>query len=1051
MPKVIHKIMEKFTSGLCRLPLWRHSSGVNALGLSFEKERPAKKASSNFELEVNSVSKFEHYIKYMSNWRKAAYASTVLLSLLTLATLCPISFSSNELVEAATGTAQDSTLTFSFVNNRSTASVSLNVTDANGTFATSTDGTNNTVDERAAFSLTTNNATGYTVAIRTSGTDYTLGSTIETLSSTKTASNFELNKWGLLPSKVNGDDNNGTNANYYPAYSTITIDETDTANSTANEYIIGLGIKADYTIPAGTYNNTTLIVEYVANPVNYTITYNKNTTDTVTNMPYSSNNYQQAGDTSATSITLSNLVPVRDGYDFLGWCNGTVTTNTTTNIDSCTGTIYNPDGDGANLTFGIDKTTTNIVTIKAMWKRGKIYMWDATFADCGETMYDNRDGTERAYTTASITAGGDTLCWMTTNLSLGKSTTTQLTADTSNVSSAGYTLPASSTTGFSDNTAANIYNSNSTTCSSSSSCYGYYTWVAATAGSTKSSGDAEYDICPSGWRLPTSGEYTALKNIYTTGASLTSGVFLATYSGRYYNGSFGNGGSVGLYWSSTAYSSTISYTLRYNSTSATVRSSDSKYYGFPIRCVKTAPATPKITVTFAGSGVSSVKVCKTSGDCSGTNLLGKVSISGGSVSGLEYDSTYYLYPTFSTGYQLSSWSKTSSTGTLSSTSATNPTFTNGSGDGAVAITGKAKTFNLVVTGDSNVPSLTIKKGSTSGTSTSCTKSGTTFTCSSLDYGTKYYLYPTFASGYIFNSWAKTDSATNASLGSTSTMNTYYQMGNGAGALTLSTKSCTSTTFSGYMQDMTASTVTNACVGDSGTLTDRRDNKTYKVAKLADNKLWMLDNLALDIATLTKAELYGSGTTAGKLTNASETTLGYLKNGGGSSPYTATAVANATSDFYKYDVPQINTASINTVPSNAPAGSLGSNKVGIYYNYCAATAGSYCYPHGSSSGDASEDVCPYGWRMPTGGSSGEYQALYTAYSSNATNFKKALSTPLSGLFYYSSADEQGSNGYFWCSTRRNDIDMGSLYVYPGSVVPADYANRNGGFSVRCLLK
>ena len=92
----------------------------------------------------------------------------------------------------------------------------------------------------------------------------------------------------------------------------------------------------------------------------------------------------------------------------------------------------------------------------------KLYMWNATSANCGTTMYDNRDGTERSYTTASING----LCWMTKNLMLGSSSSVSLTSTISNVSSSGYTLRASSTSGFNDYTTGWVYNAGDRTCSS---------------------------------------------------------------------------------------------------------------------------------------------------------------------------------------------------------------------------------------------------------------------------------------------------------------------------------------------------------------------------------------------------------------------------------------------------------------------------------------------------------------------------------------------------------------------------------------------------------
>ncbi len=90
-------------------------------------------------------------------------------------------------------------------------------------------------------------------------------------------------------------------------------------------------------------------------------------------------------------------------------------------------------------------------------------------------------------------------------------------------------------------------------------------------------------------------------------------------------------------------------------------------------------------------------------------------------------------------------------------------------------------------------------------------------------------------------------------------------------------------------------------------------------------------------------------------------------------------------------------------------------------------------------------------MPTGGSSGEYQALYTTYSSNNTNFKNALRTPLSGVFIDGSVRYQGTYGYFWSSTYNAYIYMYHLGVGSSDVYPQSPNYRYSGFSVRCVLK
>ena len=249
----------------------------------------------------------------------------------------------------------------------------------------------------------------------------------------------------------------------------------------------------------------------------------------------------------------------------------------------------------------------------------------------------------------------------------------------------------------------------------------------------------------------------------------------------------------------------------------------------------------------------------------------------------------------------------------------------------------------------------------------------------------------------------------------------------------------------YMQDVTPAISRNTAIGATTTLKDSRDGQDYTIAKLADGNLWLLENLRLDISDPAVQANLTSATT-----NATDATLGYLKNGGGSSPYPANGViaktASSGSWTNDYANPYIATEYKNTI--QPASGSSPAGKIGIYYNFCAASAGSYCYASGAGSGDASQDICPAGWRLPTDGASGEYQALYTAYSSNVAN---ALSTPLSGNFVSGTADNQGTSGYFWSSTRYNGNSMYFLYVNSSTVYPQSHYNRYNGFSVRCIAK
>lgn len=321
-------------------------------------------------------------------------------------------------------------------------------------------------------------------------------------------------------------------------------------------------------------------------------------------------------------------------------------------------------------------------------------------------------------------------------------------------------------------------------------------------------------------------------------------------------------------------------------------------------------------------------------------------------------------------------------------------------------------------------------------------------------------------GYTFLGWCST--TTGNSNGADTCSGTTYRQGDN---ITLDSVNVDSNNFrlyamwkeQTYLQNLSA----DKCTTTMSTAIDSRDGTEYHIQRLADDKCWLLDNLALDLTD--SAVLNGMNENN---THASNTTLGYLKNGGGttSDKYATAAVSNWTSS-YSYSAPLISMADKDkTAPtgtSSDPKQSLATSdnwKYGGYYNYCAASAGSYCYGNGTSAGtssdNATEDICPAGWRMPGGSSTvnltatpptGEYQTLYSNANYNTYDkYREALRLPLSGYFRSGSARTQGSYGFWWSSTRGNDGSMYDLYADTSNIIPANYNYRGSGYSVRCVL-
>ncbi|MBQ3433388.1 hypothetical protein IJG22_03810, partial [Candidatus Saccharibacteria bacterium] len=249
-------------------------------------------------------------------------------------------------------------------------------------------------------------------------------------------------------------------------------------------------------------------------------------------------------------------------------------------------------------------------------------------------------------------------------------------------------------------------------------------------------------------------------------------------------------------------------------------------------------------------------------------------------------------------------------------------------------------------------------------------------------------------------------------------------------------------------------------GQIYTLIDSRDQQEYKVAKLADGKCWMVENLALDPTDSTTAANMNATNT-----NASAVAIyNYLNGGGGMAGWSSMAVSNNTLVHWNsndYTEPLIDNQYKGTsITGYGPASNDGQAEAGIYYNYCAATAGTYCYDSGNSIDlpdtniDAPEDICPANWRMPTGGEESEYEVLFNEYNTtqdatNVASLQYNWSATLSGYRLYNFED-RGYIGHWWSSTYSFGSFMNALHI-SNSWVNSYSDSRSMGYSVRCLLK
>ena len=197
----------------------------------------------------------------------------------------------------------------------------------------------------------------------------------------------------------------------------------------------------------------------------------------------------------------------------------------------------------------------------------------------------------------------------------------------------------------------------------------------------------------------------------------------------------------------------------------------------------------------------------------------------------------------------------------------------------------------------------------------------------------------------------------------------------------------------YMQDFTASQCSSLASSSDYTVTDRRDNNTYTVRYINGN-CWMTQNLRL----------------------AGGTTL-------------TSTYSNVSSS---YTIPTTDLTSGNSYTDGRIHNS-GNTTTGYWYNYCAASAGTVC---SQTQQDASYDICPKGWRLPT---RTEFDGI--------TSYISAFS-PVTGGFYYDGSLTNTSLGFWWSSTAYNIYNQYSLRYYNGSLDTVS-VSKNFGHYVRCI--
>ena len=201
--------------------------------------------------------------------------------------------------------------------------------------------------------------------------------------------------------------------------------------------------------------------------------------------------------------------------------------------------------------------------------------------------------------------------------------------------------------------------------------------------------------------------------------------------------------------------------------------------------------------------------------------------------------------------------------------------------------------------------------------------------------------------------------------------------------------------------------------EDGVLTDSRDGQTYRTRIMPDGHVWMIEDLRFGTCNTSAFTTYCGKSIQNQIAAGYYGVCIASKVAGGGNLYNWQAAMNHPNAVY------------NT--SGNPSGNVNGNSPNQW-----------------------QGICPDGWHLPSGGSTGEFLQLYTSLCSNGTKIYPgtgAFEGILSGLGYGGEAHDDG-RVYYWSSTYYDGANASSM-AYSSGLYPQNKNAKDFGFVVRCV--
>lgn len=255
--------------------------------------------------------------------------------------------------------------------------------------------------------------------------------------------------------------------------------------------------------------------------------------------------------------------------------------------------------------------------------------------------------------------------------------------------------------------------------------------------------------------------------------------------------------------------------------------------------------------------------------------------------------------------------------------------------------------------------------------------------------------------------------------------------------------------------------------------DRRDNKVYTVSKLKDGKIWMMQNLDLDLdadtvytsedtdlpadATwqpINSTVTSGDGWVHSDINPTSYDPGDYYWNGNLSDwsdwdEYFYDCTWNSVTK--KFDCDESKNPFANYISSTG----IPQYHLGNYYNFAATNATNDASVYSESESTSNQSICPAGWTLPGREEFfdmwGEYGFTSSPMVGDDALWLSPLFSPITGYFDGGVLTYLGSDGSFWASEIKDaENGWGVDYAVDG-YYDTVWGHRYYGHSVRCVAR